>query len=144
MDATKVVRTVFSTLFDDELKKKYTWTGHGGRAAFKDLHEIRKLIFEVVVQADRKYSLMQFDYDIIHKLLKVKRPSTGRAPLNLSQTNHNVFANSQTLNGLSGASDSICRTVNSTAMTPTRFLNRNVDVSDAWSYMMASVFPQVN
>lgn len=144
MDANKVVRAVFSTLFNDELKRKYTWIGHGGRAIFKNLHEIRKLIFEVVVKADHKYSLMQCDYDITHKLLKPKRPSTGRAPLDLSRENINFFANRQMLNGSSGADDPISRIVYSPNMAPTRVVNPYANAGEAWSYVMNSVFPETN
>lgn len=144
MDANKVVRMVFTTLFDEELKKQFTWSGRSGKAAFKDLNEIRNLIFEVVVQADRKYSLLQCDHDITYKLLKSKRPSTGRASLDLGRGKDNVSANSQTLTDLSDATDPIQRILYAPAMTPTRLLNPNVNVSDAWSYMMGSLYPQVN
>lgn len=52
------------------MAKEFTWSGKGGKKAFKNMVELKDLIFEVIHCADRSYTKIKCDSDITYKILK--------------------------------------------------------------------------
>lgn len=68
----KVGLMLFKHMFEDELINKYTWRGVSGtnKLAFVQLGNTRKLLYEVLVLADKNCTLIDVDSFLQNSALK--------------------------------------------------------------------------
>lgn len=97
MNAGKVIRSLFYSIFSKDTLGNYTYTGKNKNTKkFKVLTNILKLIFDLLKAADRSYTLAEFERDTVDKVFKYAykgRDSTLPSPrsvqniANRNQTN---------------------------------------------------------